>query len=225
MTRPQCLCCAFAAPLANFGIAALARSRALQGYKSKCELGIRLRASKSGMRRISFGTIKVRPRPGRRSQGWLRAGALLVPVALGRSGVRANKREGDGGTPGGRFRAVRLWWRADRLPRPRTLLPLRRIGPADAWCEDPTDRRYNRPFRRSANEPGDRLWRDDALYDIFLELDHNTRPRVAGRGSAVFVHIARPGLAPTAGCIALRRHDLLALVARITRKTRIIIHS
>jgi len=176
------------------------------------------------MRRVSFGTIEVRPRPGRRSQGWLRGGALLVPVALGRSGVRANKREGDGGTPCGRFRAVRLWWRADRLPRPRTSLPLRRIGPAEAWCEDPTDRRYNRPFRRSANEPGDRLWRDDALYDIFLELDHNTRPRVGGRGSAVFVHIARPGLAPTAGCIALHRHDLLALVGRITRKTRIIVH-
>ncbi len=177
------------------------------------------------MRRISFGTIKVRPRPGRRSQGWLRVGALLVPVALGRSGVGANKREGDGATPSGRFRAVRLWWRADRLPRPRTSLPLRRIGPADAWCEDPTDRRYNHPFRRSANEPGDRLWRDDALYDIFLEINHNTRPRVAGRGSAVFVHIARSGLAPTAGCIALQRRDLLALVGRITAKTRIIIHS
>ncbi len=176
------------------------------------------------MRRF-FTTIEVRPRPGRRSQGWLRAGALLVPVALGRSGVGANKREGDGATPCGRFRAVRLWWRADRLPRPRTSLPLRRIGPADAWCEDPTDRRYNRPFRRSANEPGDRLWRDDALYDIFLELNHNTRPRIAGRGSSVFVHIARSGLAPTAGCIALQRQDLLALVARITAKTRIIIHS
>ena len=176
------------------------------------------------MRRISLRTINVRPRPGRRSQGWLRAGSLVVPVALGRAGVKANKREGDGGTPRGRYRPVRLWWRGDRLQRPRTLLPARRIGRADAWCEDPADRRYNRSFRRSANEPGDRLWRDDALYDIFLELDHNTRPLVAGRGSAVFVHIARSGLAPTAGCIALRRHDLLALVGRITRKTRIIVH-
>ena len=172
----------------------------------------------------SFGTIHVSARPGRRSQGWLRAGPWHVPVALGRAGVRANKREGDGGTPRGRFRAVRLWWRADRVPRPRTSLPLRRIGRADAWCEDPTDRRYNRSFRRSANEPGDRLWRDDHLYDIFIEIDHNTRPRVAGRGSAVFVHVGRPALAPTAGCIALTRHDLLALVSRITPKTRIIIH-
>ncbi|HMK71340.1 MAG TPA: L,D-transpeptidase family protein [Xanthobacteraceae bacterium] len=176
------------------------------------------------MRRLALARIEVRPRPGRRSRGWLRAGPFLMPVALGRAGVKADKREGDGGTPRGRFRPVRLWWRADRLPPPRTLLPVRRIGPGEAWCEDPADRRYNRPFRRSANEPGDRLCRDDALYDVFLELDYNTRPRVAGRGSAVFVHIARPGLAPTAGCIALNRKELLVLSARISAKTRIIIH-
>lgn len=177
------------------------------------------------MRRASFGTIHVSVRPGRRSQGWLRAGPWCLPIALGRAGVKASKHEGDGATPGGRFRPLRLWWRADRLPRPATSLPIRRIGRPDAWSEDPSDRRYNRPFRRSANEPGDRLWRDDGLYDIFIEIDHNTRPRVAGRGSAVFVHVARPGLAPTAGCIALRRHDLRLLLARISLNTRIIIHS
>jgi len=154
----------------------------------------------------------------------MRAGSLAVRVALGRAGVRADKREGDGGTPGGLFRPIRLWWRADRLPRPRTLLPVRRIGPADAWCEAPGDRRYNRPFVRSANEPGDRLWRDDRLYDVFIEIDHNTRPRVRHRGSAVFIHVARPGLAPTAGCIALSLHDLRALAGRLTAKTRIMIH-
>jgi L,D-peptidoglycan transpeptidase YkuD (ErfK/YbiS/YcfS/YnhG family) len=177
------------------------------------------------MRRISLRTISVSQRPGRRSQGWLRAGALVVPVALGKSGMKANKREGDGSTPRGSFHPVRLWWRADLLPRPRTLLPARRIGHADAWCEDPRDRRYNRSFRRSANEPGDRLWRDDRLYDVFIELDHNARPRVKGRGSAVFIHVARPGLTPTAGCVALRLHDLRILLGRISRKTRIIIHS
>jgi L,D-peptidoglycan transpeptidase YkuD (ErfK/YbiS/YcfS/YnhG family) len=155
----------------------------------------------------------------------MRAGHLVVPVALGRAGVRANKREGDGGTPRGRFHPVRLWWRADRLPRPRTLLSVRRIGRADAWCEDPAGRHYNRAFPRSANEPGDRLWRDDGLYDVFIEIDHNTRPRVAGRGSAVFVHVARPGFAPTAGCVALRLRDLQMLVSQITPKTRILIHN
>jgi len=153
------------------------------------------------------------------------AGALTLPVALGRGGLRADKREGDGGTPRGSFRPLRLWWRADRLVRPRTLLPVRRIGPADAWCEDPADRRYNRAFRRSANELGDRLRRADELYDLVVEIDHNTRPRIAGRGSAVFIHVARPGFAPTAGCVALRRRDVLLLAARLTRYTRIEIQS
>jgi L,D-peptidoglycan transpeptidase YkuD (ErfK/YbiS/YcfS/YnhG family) len=102
---------------------------------------------------------------------------------------------------------------------------MRRIGPADAWCEDPRDRRYNQPFRRSANEPGDRLRRDDALYDLIVEIDHNTRPRVAGRGSAVFLHLARPGFSPTAGCIAMRPHDLERLLARLSSKTRILIQN
>jgi L,D-peptidoglycan transpeptidase YkuD (ErfK/YbiS/YcfS/YnhG family) len=176
------------------------------------------------MRRTSLRFIRVNARPGRRVQGWLLAGPQALRVALGRSGIKADKREGDGATPAGRFHPVRLWWRADRLPRPRTLLPTRRIGPDDAWCEDPTDRRYNHAFRRSANEPGDRLRRNDGLYDLIIEIDHNTRPRVAGRGSAVFIHIAREGLAPTEGCIALKRNELLAVLPAISRKTRISIH-
>src|ERR1700681_1191171 len=166
----------------------------------------------------------VRARPGRRTQGWLAAGPLVIPVALGRAGIRANKREGDGGTPRGEFRLMRLWWRADRHPRPRTLLPARRITRDIAWSEDPRDRRYNRPFRRAADAAGDRLWREDRLYDFIIEIDHNTRPRVAGRGSAVFIHVARDGFAPTAGCVALRRSDLSALLGALSRKTIIDIH-
>jgi L,D-peptidoglycan transpeptidase YkuD (ErfK/YbiS/YcfS/YnhG family) len=168
-----------------------------------------------------FSVIRVRPRPGRRTQGVLLAGRLAIPVVLGRTGIRANKFEGDGGTPRGRFRLLRLWWRADRHPRPRTFLPVRRITPDLAWCEDTRDRRYNRPIRRSASEPGDRLWRDDHLYDFIIEIDHNTRPRVAGRGSAVFVHVARPNRSPTAGCVALEARDLRRLLAGVGPKTRI----
>jgi len=177
------------------------------------------------MRRTSLAFIQIKARPAQRTQGWLFAGGRTFRVALGRTGIKASKREGDGGTPAGRFRPVRLWWRADRLPRPRTLLPVRRIAPDDAWCEDPTDRRYNRSFRRSANEPGDRLRRGDGLYDVIVEINHNTRPRIAGRGSAVFIHVARERFGPTAGCVALRRADLLALVSGLTPKTRIDIHS
>jgi L,D-peptidoglycan transpeptidase YkuD (ErfK/YbiS/YcfS/YnhG family) len=173
------------------------------------------------MRTKTLRTICVHFRPGRRAQGWLLAGPLAIPVALGRGGIKANKREGDGGTPRGGFRLKRLWWRADRRPRPMTQLPVRRIRPHDAWCEDPADRRYNRPIRRAADEPGDRLWRDDHLYDLIIELDHNTRPRMAGRGSAVFIHIARPGLTPTAGCVALPTGTLAILLSRLGRRTRI----
>jgi L,D-peptidoglycan transpeptidase YkuD (ErfK/YbiS/YcfS/YnhG family) len=144
-------------------------------------------------------------------------------VALGRSGIRADKREGDGATPRGLFRLVRLWWRADRGPRPRTRLPVRRIRPLDGWCENPLDRRYNRPIRLQETAMGDRLWREDRLYDLILELDHNTRPRVARRGSAVFVHVARPDFGPTAGCVGLRDEDLRRLLGRVTPKTRILI--
>src|SRR5205823_10740006 len=126
-------------------------------------------------------------------------------------------------TPRGAFRLVRLWWREDRTRRPRTLLPVRRIGQTDAWCENPADRRYNRPVCLPANATGDRLWREDHLYDFLIELDHNTRPRVAGRGSAVFVHLARPGSRPTAGCVALTPASFRRLLARISRSTRIVI--
>src|SRR6516164_10629952 len=164
------------------------------------------------VRRISLSAIHVHVRPRLRAQAWLVAGQRAIRAALGRASVKAAKREGDGATPSGRFHPVRLWWRADRLTRPPVFLPARQIGPNDAWCEDPHDRRYNRAFRRSANEPGDRLWRTDGLYDLIVEIDHNTRPRVAGRGSAVFIHVARTGLAPTAGCIALRKSELLRLL-------------
>ena len=153
----------------------------------------------------------------------LLAGPFAIPVVLGRAGIRANKIEGDGATPRGRFRLVRLWWRADRHPRPRTFLPVERITPDLAWCEDTADRRYNRPFRRSASEPGDRLWRDDHLYDFIVEIDHNARPRVAGRGSAVFLHLARSNRSPTAGCVAFGGRDLERLLAGVGPKTRIAI--
>ena len=177
------------------------------------------------MGRTTLSTVHIRARPGRPKQGWLFAGPLVAPIALGHAGIRADKREGDGGTPRGHFRPLRLWWRADRLPRPRTLLPVRPIGRNDAWCEDPRDRRYNRPFRRAAHEGGDWLRRDDHLYDRIVEIDHNTRPRIAGRGSAVFIHLARPKFAPTAGCVALRLRDLQVLLRRLTRRTRIIIEA
>lgn len=167
--------------------------------------------------------MNVRTRPGNRRQGWLLAGHWRIKVALGRSGIKANKREGDGGTPRGNFRLRQLWWRADKHPRPTTSLPVQRISRDDGWCEDPDDRRYNRPIKVPADADADRLARKDNLYDFIIEIDHNTRPRVAGRGSAVFIHAARQGFAPTAGCVALEINTLRRILARLGPRTRIVV--
>jgi L,D-peptidoglycan transpeptidase YkuD (ErfK/YbiS/YcfS/YnhG family) len=172
----------------------------------------------------AFRFLQVRAAAVDRRRGRLLAGPFAIAVALGRGGIKANKREGDGATPAGRFRPRRVWWRPDRGPRPSGLLPTRPITRHDAWCEDPRDRRYNQPVRLSASESGDRLWRDDHLYDLLIELDHNTRPRVAGRGSAIFIHLARAGFAPTAGCVALGRRELRWLLSRLATTTEIRIH-
>ena len=58
----------------------------------------------------------------------------------------------------------------------------------------------------------ERMWRDDHLYDVVVVMDHNERPRVQGRGSAVFMHVARDGYKPTAGCIAFKRSHLLRIL-------------
>ena len=167
--------------------------------------------------------VWVRASAGNPRRGVLTAPGLAIPVALGRGGIRANKREGDGGTPRGVFHARQLWWRADRHVRPRTFLATRAIGNEDAWCEDPSDRHYNQPIKLALGNGGDRLKRGDHLYDFIIEIDHNTQPRVAYRGSAVFLHLARENFGPTAGCVAMRKGPMLHLLQRLGPRTKIII--
>jgi L,D-peptidoglycan transpeptidase YkuD (ErfK/YbiS/YcfS/YnhG family) len=170
---------------------------------------------------LSF--IRVRASAGDPRRGWLTADGLTIPVALGRGGIKANKREGDGGTPRGVFHPRRLWWRADRHTRPNTFLVARAIRAEDAWCEDPASRHYNRAIRLARGEAGDRLRREDHLYDFIVEIDHNCSPRIAGRGSAVFLHLARVNFSPTAGCISMTRSAMLRLFRRMGPRTRIVI--
>ncbi|MEX2167096.1 MAG: L,D-transpeptidase family protein [Methyloceanibacter sp.] len=165
----------------------------------------------------------VRSAPGRPSQGLMVLAHDVRHVALGRSGLRALKREGDGGTPLGRFPIRELLYRADRVARPRTALPVRVISEHDGWCEDPADRNYNRLVKLSPRSNADHLRRTDHLYDLVVVLGYNDRPRVRGKGSAIFVHLARPGYAPTAGCIALSRRDLSALLAQIRPGSSIVV--
>jgi L,D-peptidoglycan transpeptidase YkuD (ErfK/YbiS/YcfS/YnhG family) len=167
--------------------------------------------------RSNLTTLRVFASVRDRRKGFLVAGGAVFPCALGRSGIGTVKREGDGLTPRTDLPLRGVFYRADRLPRPRTLLALRRIGPRDAWCDDANDRRYNRLIDRPPGEAEERLQRDDHLYDIVVELGWNDRPVIRGRGSAIFWHLARPGFTPTAGCIAIEGHVFAKLLPRLAR--------
>lgn len=175
-------------------------------------------------RPAALAALRVHPLPGAPSQGRLVAGAAVIPCALGRSGVRAVKREGDGASPRGVFRLRGGFFRPDRFPvRPTSPLPLRAIRPDDGWCDAASDRRYNRPIRLPSPTSAEAMWREDGLYDLVLDLDHNRGPIRPGAGSAIFMHVAREGFRPTEGCVALRPADLRRLLRRLGPKTRIAI--
>ena len=133
----------------------------------------------------------------------------VLRCAIGRTGVVAAKREADGATPAGTFPVRRVLYRADRMARPATMLPIAPIGPVDGWCDTPDDPRYNQPVRLPYPTRCETLWRDDALYDLIGVIGFNDAPIVAGAGSAIFLHVARPDYGPTEGCVAFARADLL----------------
>ena len=174
-------------------------------------------------RKITSSRLRVAACPGAPMRGWLFAGTRVFPVALGRGGIRQDKREGDGATPAGVWHPREVRYRADHGLRPATLLPVRRIRHDDGWCDAPADGRYNRAVRLPLKASHEEMWRADGLYDVVVVLDHNTRPRRARRGSAVFLHLARPGFAPTAGCIAFRREDMRRLLGMLSPHTALVV--
>ena len=152
--------------------------------------------------------------------GTLRLGRWRVPCTIGRGGVRADKREGDGATPAGSHRITGLLWRADRMTRPAPWA--RPIGPSELWCDEPGHPSYNRLVRTPFDASAERLRRADRLYDLVLLTDWNA-DGVPERGSAIFVHRWRRPGAPTAGCVALAPRDLRRLVHRIGPGTRLVV--
>jgi L,D-peptidoglycan transpeptidase YkuD (ErfK/YbiS/YcfS/YnhG family) len=153
--------------------------------------------------------------------GWLTWNDGCVRAALGRSGVTHSKREGDGATPAGIFAFRSLLYRADRLARPATLLDCTSIAEDSGWSDDPVDPNYNRPVKLPHGFGHERLWREDGVYDLIVPLGYNDAPPIAGRGSAIFLHVARPAYAPTEGCVALALSDLLLLLAACGPETRL----
>ena len=147
-------------------------------------------------------------------EGRLILGGLVFRCAVGRGGIRpaVEKREGDGATPAARMPLRRVLYRADRVSAPRSAVPVEPIAPTDGWCDDPAHRSYNRRVTLPFEGSHERLWRDDAVYDVIGVLGWNDDPVERGRGSAIFLHLARPGYPPTEGCLALESRDLRAVL-------------
>lgn len=156
-------------------------------------------------------------------KGILKAGGLVFPCSLGRSGRKPLKREGDGASPVGSWTMRRMFYRSDRMQRPRTGLKPQVLRDHDGWCETVGDRNYNRLVRIPYATSHEYMKRKDHLYDVVIELSHNERPRVQGHGSAVFFHLRQPDGGPTAGCIAVSARDMKIVLERIGPKTRIVI--
>ena len=163
----------------------------------------------------------------RRDSSWVLAWrGKVYRCAVGRNGVakEGEKREGDGRTPSGTFPLRSLYYRPDRIARealPARLEPIA-LSPGDGWCDEPSDPRYNRPVQLPYAASHEELWRrKDGLYDLILVVGYNDDPVIPGRGSAIFVHVARAGYAPTAGCVALSREDLMEILASLEPQSRI----
>jgi len=143
----------------------------------------------------------------------LRYGGAQYRCALGRGGIRMDKREGDGATPVGRYPLKKLYVRRDRMGIVKSALPIHDIRPDDGWCDDPSRPEYNTLVKLPFTGSFEHMYRDDHVYDLVIEIGHNDAPPTPGLGSAVFIHIAKPDYAPTEGCIALAKDDLVKLLA------------
>lgn len=165
--------------------------------------------------------IRVRRSPLDPRRGILAAGALRLPCALGRSGTTVFKREGDGATPVAAMALLGCYVRSGRLPGVRPALPTLRSRPDSGWCDAPTHPAYNRPVRLPFPASTETLQRADRLYDLVVVLDWNIVRRQRGKGSAIFLHIARAGYAPTEGCVAVSPADMRRLSPFLRRGVRL----
>ncbi len=149
----------------------------------------------------------------------LKIGGDTYPCTIGRSGFVRDKKEGDGGTPVGRYHLREVFYRADRIPEPESGLPVKALSKDDGWCDDPQSDKYNQlvtlPFPFSHEE----LFREDYLYDLIVVIGYNDDPVAKGAGSAIFMHVARHEFTPTDGCVGLELPALKSVVKRLTPET------
>jgi L,D-peptidoglycan transpeptidase YkuD (ErfK/YbiS/YcfS/YnhG family) len=138
--------------------------------------------------------------------------------AHGKAGFAAHKIEGDNCSPIGNFPLREVFYRHQK---PETKLKTTKIEPNFGWCDDISDPNYNKFVKLPYSSRHEKLWRDDNLYDIIVVIGYNDQPPMPGKGSAIFMHIAKPEYQGTEGCIALSQEDLLEILKNSDEKTKI----
>lgn len=150
--------------------------------------------------------------------GVLKFRNLKFKCALGKSGIGKKRTEGDNITPKGSYKLLGLFYRSDRIPNFKTILKKRKINKKMGWCDDVNNKNYNKLIKLPCNFSHEKLYRKDNVYDLVVPINYNTNKIVRGKGSAIFLHVAKKNYTPTKGCIALKKKDLILLLKKIKSK-------
>ena len=153
--------------------------------------------------------------------GFIRYKNLKFKCTLGRAGVGEKKIEGDNITPIGVYRILNVYYRKDRIRNLNTKFKINRITKNMGWCDDPKSKKYNQLIRIPFNYSHEKLHKKDNIYDLIAVLDYNKNPTIKNKGSAIFVHLTKNYKKKTAGCIGLKKKNLLKLLGQIKINTKI----
>ena len=156
--------------------------------------------------------------------GYLKYNDIKFKCALGKSGIGKKKIEGDNITPKGTFKIVKIYYRKDRIKEINSAFSLIEIKKNMGWCDDPKSKKYNQLIKLPSKDRNEKLFRNDRIYDLILVLNYNMNPIIKNKGSAIFIHIAKNNYTKTKGCIALKKKDLIQIISKIKRDTKIIIN-
>ena len=156
-----------------------------------------------------------------KKSGYLKYKNFKFRCALGKGGIKQKEREGDFITPKGKFKLIKIYYRSDRIKRINSTLKKIKIKKNMGWCDDVSSNYYNKQIKISKKIGHEKLHRKDNLYDIIVVLNYNLNPIIKGKGSAIFLHVAKKNYNKTQGCIALKKNELLSLISKIKKNTQI----